>query len=78
MSDKNLDEMKDSLQKEIDGFIMGGLSGGFYFDEEYAKYLQELQDTMLYVFEQQENIIDQQSQAFEFMRHTAKVRKEEK
>ena len=75
--DKNTDLMIKRLEKEINGFILGGLSGGFQFDEEQAQYLQELQDTMLYIFEKQENMIDQQTQAFEFMWHTAKTRKEQ-
>ena len=74
---KNIEKMKENLEKEINGFIMGGLNGGFQFDEEQAQYLQELQDMMIYIFEKQDNMIDQESQAFEFMRHTAETRKEQ-
>jgi len=65
MARKNLEKMKENLEKEIDGFIMGGLSGGFQFDEEQAQDLQELQDTMLYIFdalEQSISITDYQSE----------------
>jgi len=65
MARENLEKMKENLEKEIDGFIMGGLSGGFQFDEEQAQDLQELQDTMLYIFdalEQSISITDYQSE----------------
>lgn len=77
MSNEKLDEMKDNLEKEINRFIMGGLCGGFQFDEELAQYLQELLDTMNYIFEEQENMIDQLSQALDFSQHTAKTCRED-
>lgn len=77
MSNEKLDEIKENLEKEINGFIMGGLCGGFQFDEEQAQYLQELLETMNYIFKEQENMIDQLQQALDFSRHTAKTRKEE-
>lgn len=77
MNNEKLDELKENLEKEINGFIMGGLCGGFQFDEEQAQYLQELLDTMNYIFEEQENVIDQLSQALDFSQHVAKTRKEE-
>lgn len=73
MRNKKLDEMKENLEKEINGFIMGGLCGGFQFDEEQAQYLQELMDTMNYIFEEQENMIDQLSQALDFSQYTKKI-----
>jgi len=65
MARKNLEKMKENLEKEINGFIMGGLNGGFQFDEEQAQYLQELQDMMIYIFdalEQSISITDYQSE----------------
>ena len=65
MARKNIEKMKEILEKEINGFIMGGLSGGFQFDEEQAQYLQELQDAMIYIFdalEQSISITDHQSE----------------
>jgi len=74
MSNKNINEMKNVLEKEIDGLISGGLSGGFQFDEEQAQYLQELQDTMLYIFEEQEREIDALNQAISFAKFHSEVK----
>jgi len=69
MSNKNLEKMKDNLEKRMNGFIMGGLSGGFQFDEEQAQYLQELQDMMIYIYEGLESEIDALNQAISFAKH---------
>ena len=75
--DKNTDLMIKRLKREFDGFIRRGLCGGFNFGREQSEYLQDMQDMMIYIFEKQDNMIDQESQAFDFMQHTAEMRKEQ-
>ncbi len=74
MSDKNLGEMKENLEKEIDGIIYDGRNEGFYFEEENAKHLQELQDTMLYIFEEEERNIEVLEQVVSTVKYHSEVR----
>lgn len=75
MSNKNLEEMKGRLEKEFDVLIGEGMNEGFYFKGENAKHMQELQDTIIYIFQEQEREIDALNDAISHMSHIRQLQR---